>query len=78
MNKPICAKCRYHSTFKWGRRKIGHECKHPRADDQSAYAFSLIGRPTEIDSAFADNPTVKASPKWCPLRTEDGGTEDGI
>lgn len=71
MSKPICSKCVYCRPYEWSKRLRAWDCKHPNANDGSMrFSLNLIGGRVDVNSAFAHAPTIKGSPKWCPLRKE--------
>lgn len=71
MKKPICSECECCRPWEWSKRLRAFDCTHPNANDGSTrFSLNLIGGRVDVNSVFADRPTIKTSPKWCPKRKE--------
>lgn len=67
---PKCANCKHVVTYQtYGAQRKQCYCEHPKARDVYK-KYGLKGDPTFIgfSSKYNSMPTIKTSPRWCPLR----------
>ena len=66
---PVCADCEHLMSYLHRKRCTKFCCGHKAINNEISNNYHQIGATIYAMPEYVSRPTIKTSPKWCPLRS---------